>query len=279
MAVDLHTHSNASDGSEPPAVVVHRAAEAGLTALALTDHDNLDGIAEAQAAADRLGIELIAGTELSVEWDTGPMHLLVYFIESDSGPLQEAMATIRQGRSDRNLRLVNRLRGLGIDLTYDEIMAEAGGTGVGRPHFAAVMVRKGYVANIPTAFDRYLASGRPGYEPRTRLAAEAAIDLARASGGVPVIAHPHTIGVGAADYERAFRKLADVGLGGIECHYGEYAPELRRHLADVAHGLGVAATGGSDYHGAYKAGLMIGSGRGDLVVGDGALEELKAARR
>ena len=278
MAVDLHTHSKASDGSEPPAVVVQRAAEAGLHALALTDHDNLDGIADAQEAADRYGIELVVGTELSVEWATGPMHLLVYFLDSDTGPLQDAMAAIRQGRSDRNVRLAGRLQGLGMDITYDEVEVEAGGSGVGRPHFAAVMVQKGYVADIPAAFDRYLASGRPGYEPRARLAAEEAIGLARASGAGPVIAHPHTIGVGVADYERAFGDLALAGLGGIECFYGEYRQDLREHLANVAHGLGLAATGGSDYHGTYKAGLAVGTARGDLVVPDAALEDLKAAR-
>ncbi|MDH3500745.1 MAG: PHP domain-containing protein, partial [Acidimicrobiia bacterium] len=222
MAVDLHTHSNASDGSESPAAVIRNAAGAGLHAVALTDHDNLDGIDEARAAAADVGVELIPGTELSVEWDSGGMHLLVYFLESGPGPLQDAMVGIRDGRTDRNRRLADRLCGLGIDLTYDEVAVEAGGSGIGRPHFASIMVKKGYVPDIPSAFDRYLAAGRPGYEPRSRLGAEEAVALARASGGVPVIAHPHTVGVGVDDYDRAFRKLADVGLGGIECYYSEY---------------------------------------------------------
>jgi len=246
--------------------------------VALTDHDNLDGIAEARAMATQSGIRFVPGTELSVEWNTGPMHLLVYFLEDVAGPLQDAMSWIRQGRSDRNRRLVQRLQDLGMDITYDEVVTQARGSGVGRPHFAAVMVRKGYVADIPAAFERYLAAGRPGYEPRNRLGAVEAIELARASGAVPVIAHPHTIGVGASDYEAAFRELAAVGLGGIECYYGEYRPELRTHLAEVAHGLGLAATGGSDYHGSYKTGLELGIGRGDLVVPDAALDELTAAR-
>lgn len=277
MAVDLHTHSNASDGSDPPATVVALAADAGLSAVALTDHDNLDGIAEAAAAGAALGIEVIPGTELSVEWEGGPMHLLVYFIDG-AGPLEDAMATIRNGRSERNLRLVDRLQGLGMDISYHDVAAEAGGSGVGRPHFAAVMVAKGYVDDIPEAFDRYLASGRPGYEPRMRLAATTAIDLARQSGGVPVVAHPHTIGVGADDYNRAFRELAQAGLGGIECYYAEYSPDLRDHLASVATDLGMVATGGSDYHGAYKAGIAVGVGRGDLAVPDHALDALLEAR-
>ena len=276
VAVDLHTHSNASDGSEPPATLIGRAA-AGLSTVALTDHDNLDGIAEAQETARTLGITFIAGTELSVEWSTGPMHLLVYFLEPGSGPLQDAMVDIRRGRTNRNVRLAERLRGLGLDVTYEEVVEEAGGSGVGRPHFAAVMVSKGLVPDIPTAFDRYLAAGRPGYEPRLRLAADEAIRLARESEAVPVIAHPHTIGVGAADYNTAFQSLARIGLGGIECYYSEYAPALREHLAAVAADLGIVATGGSDYHGAYKKGLDIGIGRGDLIVPDAAAEALFAA--
>lgn len=274
VAVDLHAHSTASDGSEPPATVIRRAAEAGLSTVALTDHDNLDGIAEAREAADGLGITFIAGTELSVEWSTGPMHLLVYFLEPVAGPLQDAMIEIRRGRADRNHRLVERLRSFGFDLTYEEVADEAGGSGIGRPHFAAVMVSKGIVPDIPAAFDRYLASGRPGYEPRMRLAAEEAIRLARESKAIPVIAHPHTLGVSADDYNTAFRSLTAVGLGGLECYYGEYAPDLRDHLAGVAAGLGIIATGGSDYHGTYKQGLNIGTGRGDLVVPDAAAEAL-----
>jgi predicted metal-dependent phosphoesterase TrpH len=277
VAVDLHTHSNASDGSERPAAIVQMAAAGGLSAVALTDHDNLDGISEAEAAADEFGIDFIIGTELSVTWDGGPMHLLVYFL-SGSGPLEDEMVSIRRGRTERNHRLVGRLQRLGIDVTYEEVEAQAGGRGIGRPHFAAVMVAKGCVPDIPTAFDRYLAAGRPGYEPRDRLGAVRAIELARASQAVPVIAHPHTIGAGADDYNRAFRRLADAGLGGIECYYGEYSQELRSHLAGVAHGLGLAATGGSDYHGAYKAGIEVGIGRGDLRVPDAAVEELIASR-
>lgn len=254
------------------------AAERGLSAIALTDHDNFDGIGEARDAAERTGVEFVPGTELSVEWDTGAMHLLVYFVDGGTGPLQDAMVAIRAGRADRNRRLADRLQTLGLDVTWDEVADQAGGAVVGRPHFAAVMVRKGYVDDIATAFDRYLAAGRPAYVPRVRLGAIQAIDLARASGGVPVIAHPHTIGAGAEDYQRAFGELADAGLGGIECHYVDYAPALRSHLAGVAADLGLVATGGSDYHGAYKPGIEVGTGRGDLVVPDGVLAELVAAR-
>ncbi len=280
MAVDLHLHSTASDGTEPPSGVVALAAAAGLTAIALTDHDNLDGVAEAREAADVHGIEFVAGTELSVVWESsGAVHLLVYFLEPGTGPLQDRLEWLQRARSTRNERIAERLRELGIDLSYDEVVVEAGGRGVGRPHFAALLVAKGYVADIAGAFDRYLAAGRPAYVGRERLDALDAIRLARASGAVPVIAHPHTIGISADEYRDAFRQLAGEGLGGIEAHYAEYEPAMRAHLAELSRDLGVVATGGSDFHGSYKPGLYVGVGRGDLDVPDSVLDELRAQQR
>ncbi len=278
MAVDLHIHSLFSDGTDDPETIVAAAAAAGLSAIALTDHDNLNGIARARVAAAAAGIELISGAELSVAWNGGPMHLLVYFLEPGSGPLQDRLHEIQESRSNRNVRMVDRLNELGIEITFEEVSAEAGGTGVGRPHFAAVLVRKGHAASINHAFDLYLATGRPAYLPRARLEAVEAIELATQSGAVTSIAHPHTLGVAAADYREAFTGLAAAGLGGIEAHYSEYRPELRAHLAELCVDLGIAATGGSDYHGSYKPELRVGVGRGDLVVPERSLEELVALR-
>lgn len=275
MGVDLHLHSTASDGTETPTAVVESAAAAGLSAMALTDHDNLDGIAEAVIAADRVGIELIPGTELSVEWATGAMHLLVYFLEPGPGPLQDRLSELQRSRANRNQEMVRALNALGIDITYEEILAEAGGTGVGRPHFAGVLIKKGVVPDVESAFDRYLAAGRPAYRGRKRLDAAEAVGLARQSGAATSIAHPHTIGAGAPDYEKAFEELGAVGLTGIECWYPEYEPELREHLAGIASSHGLVATGGSDYHGSYKPSIQVGVGKGDLVVPDSALSELR----
>ncbi len=278
MAVDLHLHSVFSDGSETPSVIVDMAARVGLTGIALTDHDNLDGVPEAAAAAAAAGIAFVPGTEISVNWASGPMHLLVYFLEPGEGPLQDRLEEIRAGRANRNTQIVDRLRSLGIEIDFDEVLAEAGGTGVGRPHFAAVLVRMGCVADVRDAFDRYLAKGRPGFVDQKHLDAEEAIALARASGAVPVIAHPHTLGLVAADYAAAFEYLAAVGLGGIEAYYAAYPLEMRRHLAGLCENLALVATGGSDFHGSYKPGLAVGRGYGDLVVPDMALEELRSAR-
>ena len=278
MTVDLHLHSSASDGSDAPADVIKGAAGAGLTTVSLTDHDNLDGIAEARLAASEHGIDFIAGTELSVEWPHGSMHMLVYFLEPGAGPLQDRLSELQAGRHARNIEVVGVLNGLGIDISYDEILAEAGGRGVGRPHVAAVMVHKGYVATIQEAFDRYLGNGRPGYVERLRLDVDEAITLARASAAVPVVAHPHTIGVSAEDYDAAFSRLSDAGLMGVEAFYPEYSPQTRAHLAALADERGMVATGGSDYHGRFKPDIAIATGRGDLVVPDGVAENLRAAQ-
>lgn len=243
------------------------------------DHDNLDGVARARAAAEPLGLNVISGTELSVGWNGDGMHLLVYFLEPGAGPLQDRLVEVQAGRSNRNRRIVERLNELGMDITFDEVSDEADGTGIGRPHFAAVLVAKGYAASIKDAFDRFLAAGRAAYLPRTRLEAVEVIDLATRSGAVTSIAHPHTLGVAREDYRHAFVELTDAGLGGIEAYYSEYAPELRAHLADLCQDLGIAATGGSDYHGTYKPDLQIGVGRGDLVVPDQAVAELLAQRK
>jgi predicted metal-dependent phosphoesterase TrpH len=278
VAVDLHLHSTRSDGTDRPAAIVAAGAAAGLAAIALTDHDTLDGIAEAEEAAARHGIRLIPGTELSVDGDEGPFHLLVYHLSPRGGPLQNRLRDIRQGRHERNLRIVLALRNLGIEITYDEIAAEAVEGQVGRPHVAAVLVRKGVVPDLATAFDRYLARGRPAYDERYRLDHREAVSLAVASGAVPVVAHPHTLGVTAADYERVLTGLAADGVMGVEAHYADYAPEVRRHLARLAASLGMIATGGSDYHGRYKPDLAVGTGRGDLAVPDEVVEHLDAAR-
>ncbi len=276
MAVDLHLHSTTSDGTDAPERVVELAAAAGLTTMALTDHDTLAGVTAAASRATELGIEFIGGTELSVEWgDSGTVHMLVYFLEPGPGPLQDRLGWLQRSRATRNERMVGLLRDLGIDITLEEVAAEAGGGVTGRPHFAAILVAKGYVPDMAAAFDRYLAAGRPGYLPRERLDALDAIELALASGSLPVVAHPHTIGVPEAGYAAAFSELAELGLVGVESYYAEYAPELREHLAGLCARLGLVATGGSDYHGTYKPGLRIGTGNGDLVVPDHVVAALR----
>jgi len=274
VAVDLHSHSHFSDGSDSPTEIVEQAAAMGLSGLALTDHDNLDGIEEARRAADRTGVNLIAGIELSCEWELGGMHMLVYFLEPGEGALQNRLAAVMDSRNARNANIIAALNDMGIEITLAEVETEGGGTGIGRPHIAQVLVTRGAVESIPEAFDRYLAKGRPAYVNRDRLGPEEAIQLATASGAVTSIAHPHTLGLASDDVIPTLSRLHDIGLIGLESHYSEYDPIERGQYVELAESIGLVATGGSDYHGAYKEGLSLGSGFGDLDVPDYTIERL-----
>jgi len=275
--IDLHTHSSYSDGTDHPATVVDHAVNAGLTAVALADHDTFEGIAEAETAA-RGRIAFIPGIELSVDWQGRTMHLLSYWAAPGSSPLADGLQDVRDSRANRNSEMVAALRGMGIEITLDEVLTEAGHGVAGRPHIAAVLMYKGAVDSIADAFEKYLATGRPAYRPRMRLLAEDAIRLTRESGGVTVVAHPHTVADAEDDFRGMFEKMAALGIDGVECHYPDYSPELRRDLAGWAERLGLVPSGGSDYHGAYKPGLAVGIGRGDLVVPDETVFRLQERR-
>jgi hypothetical protein len=277
--IDLHTHSTVSDGSDQPADIPKLAAEAGCTAVALTDHDRLDGVSEAAAAAAALGVELVPGCELSCEVPTGTMHVLVYFVEAGEGPLQDELVRLQVARDTRNQRMATKLADeLGLPITLEEIEAEAGGKGVGRPHVAAVLVRKGVATSVQDAFDRFLAKGQPGYVDKDRLYPADALRLARASGGVPVLAHPRSLELEPGPLESAVAELAGLGLAGLEAIYGRYDPDQREGLRALAARQGLVVTGGSDHHGTYKPDLRVGTGRGDLDVPETALEELRERR-
>lgn len=279
MPVDLHAHTTASDGSDTPAELVRLAASIGLHSLAVTDHDTLEGVEQAREEADRQGIELIPGSELSLEYDRGGMHLVVLWLEPGSGPLQDRLAALQRGRNERNEAIVGKLTELGMPVAGEEIAAEAHGGSVGRPHIAAVMVAKGYVPDLRTAFDEWLANDKPAYVGRPRLQPAEAIRLARQSGAVPVLAHPFTLNVHRAeDMANLLSELCDAGLVGLEA----LCPSLRRHeregYADLARRFGLVPSGGSDYHGDYKPGLDLGTGYGDLFVPDEVVDALRSFR-
>lgn len=274
--IDLHSHSVLSDGSETPERVVELAGSAGCTAVALTDHDGLDGVPAAAAAARSFGIRLIPGCEVSCAWSGGSLHVLCYFIEPGTGPLQSELVRLREDRDRRNLRLVERLRELGVDLSYEEVEREAGGTGIGRPHFAAVLVRHGAASSAQDAFDRWLGTGRPAYLSKARVEPGAIASLAKASGGLAVLAHPLSLGLEPGDLDRQVAALAEAGFEGLECYYGRYDEDTRRELVALARRHGLVPTGGSDFHGSYKPDLSMGTGTGDLSVPDEVVAELES---
>lgn len=286
--IDLHTHSRVSDGSETPGRVVELAAEAGCSAMALTDHDSLAGLDEAGRVAVGLGVRLVPGCEVSCRKPAAPagappingsVHVLVYFVEPGEGPLQNELVKLRGDRAVRNKELAARLEELGTGVTYEDVLAEAGDEGgMGRPHFARALVKAGAVDDIDDAFDRYLADGRPGYVPKARLDPPDVARLAHESGGVAVLAHPLSTGLNPQHLERMVAELADGGLDGIEAVYSSYTPDQRSVLRGIARRTRLAATGGSDFHGSFKPGLFVGTGRGDLNVPDDLLHALEARR-
>jgi 3',5'-nucleoside bisphosphate phosphatase len=278
--IDLHTHSNISDGSDSPERIPELAAEVGCSAVALTDHDSLAGVGRARRRADQLGLTFVPGCEVSCR-PVGPggMHVLVYFVEDDGGPLCEELVRLRQDRRQRNVALAERLAALGVPLTYDMVVEEAGGEeGIGRPHFATVMVRLGVVDSVDDAFDRYLGNDGPGFVSKSRLTAVEVASLATASGGVAVLAHPFSNGLAGADLAALVSDLAAAGFAGLEATYGRYSPRQRTELGNLARRFDLVATGGSDYHGLLKPDLAVGSGQGDLKVPDGVLAQLESRR-
>ena len=276
MVVDLHTHSTASDGSETPSALVEMAASLGLSHLALTDHDTLEGIGEAKAAAEWTEVELIPGTELSLDYDGG-MHLVVLWLDPGDGPLQDRLTALQAGRNQRNAAIVDLLVALGLPVSHEEVAEEAGWGSVGRPHIAAVMMRKGYVSSVAEAFDLWLGAGKPAYSTRPRLAPEEAISLAVSSGGVPILAHPHTLGVNRADEMAGLlTRLRSAGLVGLEAFCSGYRRHEREGYADLARRFGLVASGGSDFHGTYKPGLKLGVGYGDLEVPESVVDQLRS---
>ncbi|MFZ0665860.1 MAG: PHP domain-containing protein [Acidimicrobiales bacterium] len=281
--IDLHTHSNVSDGSDPPARIAELAAAAGLSACALTDHDNLSGLPEARAAAERFGVRLVPGCEVSCRADAtkggSSVHVLVYFVEGDSGPLQDELRNLRADRLARNRSLVDRLAELGITVDWDELVASAGAPeGIGRPHFARALVNQGVAKDTDDAFEHWLGTGGAAYVPKARLSPIDVARLARGSGGVAVLAHPLSMQLAPGEYEGFACELAEAGFGGFESFYGRYTPEERAGLVRIARSAGLVPTGGSDYHGSFKPDLSVGRGTGDLDVPDGVLEELAARR-
>jgi 3',5'-nucleoside bisphosphate phosphatase len=279
--IDLHSHSTMSDGTDTPSRVVQLAGEAGLSTLALTDHDTLDHVPEARAAADAQGVRLVPGCEISCELAgraPGTMHLLVFFVDDAPGELRDRLATLQEARNERNVQIIEALNERGVPITIEAVRAKAGPGSVGRPHIARVLMEEGHVGSIQEAFDVWLGKGCPAYFERDRLGPEDAIELTHASGGVCAVAHPGSLGLADAELDAFAGELAAAGLDGLECEYGDYLPEERAPFHELARRHGLAPTGGSDYHGDNKPGLSVGTGRGDLCVPDDYLTELEARR-
>ncbi|TYB46693.1 PHP domain-containing protein [Actinomadura chibensis] len=250
MRIDLHSHSAMSDGTRPPAEVVRRARERGVDVLALTDHDTVAGWDEAAAALPD-GLTLVPGIELSCKLDGRSLHMLGYLFDPSEPVLAAELARIRDDRVIRARGMVERLRELGVDVTWDMVRGLASGEAVGRPHIARAMIEAGAIRTADEAFtDDWIAQGGRAYVERYALDPEEAIGLVRAAGGVCVLAHPRARRRGYVFGDDAVERLAAEGLAGIEVDHPDHAPDDRARLRDLAAALGLAATGSSDDHGA-----------------------------
>ena len=247
MAIgDFHLHSTASDGVRAPTWVMETAAANGVRVLSLTDHDTTAGLTEAAAAAAKLGLRLIAGMELSVDIDRVDAHLLCYGFDTGSKRLQDYLAWMRASRLERVHKIVAILVEMGAPITAERVFAIAGEATVGRPHIARALMEAGHVTSVQDAFDRYLRNDGPADVPRAKLLPQQAIDEVHAAGGVVFIAHPLFLG---ADPAPVVRQLAAMGVDGLETYYKHYTPEQVESHRALAESLGLARSGGSDYHG------------------------------
>jgi hypothetical protein len=276
---DLHLHTTASDGTMSPAELVKYAREKGLKVIAITDHDTIEGLPEGIQEGNKLGLEVIPGVELSADTPKGTMHLLGYYIDPASLELSDKLKILQQARMERNLKMVERLRDLGISLELSEVKAAPEHGQIGRPHFAYTMVRKGFAQNIQDAFDRYLGKGRPAYVEKFRFAPAEAMQVIRKAGGITVLAHPFTLKQPEpVDFEALIRELKAKGLDGIEVYYPEHSDGQKRLYRDVAKKYGLVISAGSDFHGLNKDEADIGEGYRDKGLTYNLVEALKARR-
>lgn len=266
--VDLHTHTTASDGLLTPTELVRHAIAGGLVAIAVTDHDTTAGLTEALAAGAEQGIEVVPGVEISTSHAGLEVHLLGYFVDAGSVEFERLLASRREDRDGRAREMVQRLRALGLNIEYEDVLREAGRGAVGRPHVAAALVTKRCVQTKQEAFDRYLADGRPCAVPKPVFPLAEAIELLHGMGAVAVCAHP-----GLLKRPELLEEMPALGLEGVEVYYPKHLPDQQRELLGFARARGLVATGGSDFHSPTQPGPL-----GQHRIPAQVLEELRARR-
>lgn len=273
--IDLHTHSTRSDGTYTPTELVNYALEKGLSAIALTDHDTVDGIDEALAAANGKPIQVIPGIEYSTEYNHRDVHIVGLFIDYKAPVFLDYLSRFKQSRTERNHKLCNNLQSADIDITYEALLDMFPNAMITRAHYAAFLLEKGYVKSRNEAFDRYLGDHTPYFVHREKITPQEVIDVTRKAGGIPVLAHPTLYKLGKEQLEILVSTLKEKGLMGIECIYSTYTPAEERHIKALAQKYDLLPSGGSDFHGAAKPRLDLGVGYGNLHVPDDILFTLE----
>ncbi len=267
--VDLHVHTTASDGQFSPAEIVQLALERGLKAIAVTDHDTIDGVPQALQAATDTPLEVIPGIELSTVDSTTEVHVLGYYVRHDDPGLRDTLTRLRDSRLRRAQHILSKLARLGMPLDWDELQSIAGQAVIGRPHISLAMLERGYVSTVAEAFNLYIGRGRPAYAERYKLLPAEAVRIILQAGGLPVLAHPLEVSF-------LVPALVEAGLLGLEVHYPGYAPEETQFLLGLADRHALIATGGSDFHGPD---VLPGHDLGSVLVPHEAVQQLRACHQ
>jgi 3',5'-nucleoside bisphosphate phosphatase len=272
--IDLHCHSTASDGSYAPAALVGMALERGLSALALTDHDSVAGLPEAEAAASGSSLRIIRGVEIEVSFEPGEFHLLGLRLEDLGGELAEVLSRLAAARVARNGRILDKMREAGFGASMEELRAVAGEGAAGRPHIATLLVERKAVRTRQEAFDKYLGKGRPFYAPKECLELGEAMRVVKEAGGLAVVAHPLSLFVSWGRLASLMDEWKGLGIDGIEAFHPTAKLGQCRRVEKLARERGFRVTAGSDFHGAIRPDRKLGRTAGNLVIGDEYLAEI-----
>ena len=275
--VDLHVHSNKSDGSFSPTELVNYAIEKGLSAFALTDHDTTDGLDEALEAAKGKDIEVIPGIEFSTEYEGKDIHIVGLYIDYKGDIFQNQIRNFVDSRIERNRKMCQNLQAAGIDITYEKLLAAFPDSVITRAHYAKYLLEHGAVKSMPEAFDKYLGDHTRYFVPREKVTPMQAVQLILAAGGIPVLAHPTLYHMSDRRLELLLYRLKEAGLIAMECIYSTYSAAEERQMKALAKKYGLLPSGGSDFHGTTKPKLDLAVGYGSLVIPEEVLINLKKA--
>ena len=272
----LHTHSTFSDGTFTPLQLVKYAEEKGLKAFAITDHDTTEGIKEAKSI--ETNVEVISGVEISTRYDKKEIHIVGLYVNENDADLNKQLKYYREKRVTRNFEILEKLNSLGVDITIDDVKESCTGDVISRAHIAKALVSKGFVGSYTEAFDRYLGDNKCAYVPRETLNYEESMELITKAGGVPVLAHPLLYKMSDTNLENMMVKLRQKGLKAVEVYYSTHSNSDTQHVMAMANRVGLIYSGGSDFHGATKPKIDIGTGMGKLAVPYEILEKIRGER-
>lgn len=276
--VDLHVHSNASDGTLTPSEVVHLALQKNLAAIALSDHDTVKGVPEAISAAEGTTLEVVPATELSCYYRNVEIHVLGLFVDYRDADFQSKLEELEQERMQRNLDMIALFQRDNISITLEELQAGNPRSVITRAHFARVLVEKGYCKDKNAAFDRYVGVGCPYYLPKPQITPELSLPLITKAGGIPILAHPMLYKLGYRQVEKLIQHLIPLGLKGIEAYHSSNNISQSDKLRSLALKYHLVVSGGSDFHGANKPDIELGTGRGGLRITESILDAIKQLR-